>query len=85
MTRYVRTLSPLAEKLAAQKQAAMLAALFAQEIGLAPGNRWEPPIARNIEARYHELGDWEQVEGEFRFRLGIAEGWTMTDARKENR
>lgn len=56
-------------------RAALLAAAWAQQIGLQPGNYWEGPIARHILAEYQRLGGtpevWPAVEGIFSARLGL--------------
>lgn len=72
--REVRSLSPLAIKLGNEKQAAMLAAMLAQDIGLPPGNFWEPGIARNIAARLADGLTLREVEAELRHRLGVFSG-----------
>lgn len=60
---------------APEVRAALLAAAWAQRIGLQPGNYWEGPIARHILAEYHRLGGtpdlWPAVEGIFSARLGL--------------
>lgn len=52
-------------------RAALLAATFAQQIGIAVGNFWEPPIARSIHETYRECGEWATVERIWRERLGL--------------
>ncbi len=53
-------------------RAAALASTFAREIGLPPGNLWEPDISRGIAKRIRET-DLETAESEYRFRLGLCE------------
>lgn len=50
--------------------AAALSAMFAREIGLPPGNLWEPPTARHIanDLRRHSAA---QVEDFWRRQLGL--------------
>lgn len=56
-------------------RAAMLAALWAQQIGLPPGNLWEPAVARNVIAEWRRLGGdasaWGLTEALYRMRLGL--------------
>ena len=56
-------------------RAAMLAALWAQQIGLPAGNLWEPAIARNIIKEWRQLGAdasaWGLTEALYRIRLGL--------------
>lgn len=56
-------------------RAAMLAASWAQTIGLPPGNYWEPAIVRNVLSEWRRLGAdegaWAFVEAVYRIRLGI--------------
>lgn len=56
-------------------RAALLAALWAQRIGLPPGNLWEPAVARNVLAEWRRLGAdacaWGLVEALWRIRLGL--------------
>lgn len=56
-------------------RAAALAALWAQRIGLQPGNAWEPGIARAVLAEFHRLGGdanaWGLVEALYRIKLGL--------------
>jgi hypothetical protein len=56
-------------------RAALLAAGWAQKIGLRPGNLWEPAIARNLLREWRRLGAdahaWAAVEGIYTARLGI--------------
>lgn len=54
-------------------RAALLAARWAQEIGLRPGNLWEPAVARNILAEYQRTECWAFVEAMYRMRLGLLE------------
>lgn len=69
--RMVRTLSPFAQKVADEFHASLLAAKFAQQIGLAAGNMWEPGISRNILRDYHSTGDWASTEKHYRMALGL--------------
>lgn len=56
-------------------RATKLAALWAQRLGLPPNNQWQGPVARNILAKYHELGAdanaWGFVEALYRMQLGL--------------
>ena len=67
---------------------AMMAASFAQEIGLPAGYMWEPAIARNILKEYRICsrtgGDWQQIEAWFRMTLGLKGGdkyWQILEAK----
>ena len=51
--------------------ASLLAAKFAQEIGLPPGNMWEPPISRWIKNDLDQGVGFEYVEDYWRFRLNL--------------
>lgn len=51
---------------------AIMAAQFAQEIGLPAGNYWEPGIARKLAAEL-EIYTTESVEKHWRTRLGLAQ------------
>ena len=50
--------------------AAFLIAKFAQEIGLPPGNMWEPGMTRRAERMVAEMGR-EDTAKELRFSLGL--------------
>lgn len=58
-----------------EQRATALAALWAQRIGLPPGNAWEPVIARAVLAEFHRLGGdanaWGFVEARYRMKLGL--------------
>ena len=60
---------------APEVRATLLAARWAQKIGLPAGNYWEPAIARHVLSEYHRLGGtpdvWPAVEGIFSARLGL--------------
>ena len=53
--------------------AAIMAAQFARELGLPPGNLWEPPITRLIEKELFQrpLTPYAEVENAWRFQLGL--------------
>jgi hypothetical protein len=51
-------------------QAAILAAQFAREAGLPPGNKWEPPVTRHIAEELERL-PYREVENQWRQRLGL--------------
>ena len=50
--------------------ATFLVAKLAQEMGLSPGNMWEPPMARRAERMIAE-GGRENAAKELRFSLGL--------------
>lgn len=50
--------------------AALLAAKFAQELGLPTGNDWEPPVSRKILVDLRAATE-SQVEEAWRLRLGL--------------
>lgn len=50
---------------------AILAHSFAREIGLPPGNYWEPAVARAIAKQLTAGGELAVVEAAWRFRLGL--------------
>ena len=58
---------------------ALLAALFAQELGLPHGNMWEPGIAKNIQAYLDKGLTKAEVEQGYRIMLGL------TSTLKENK
>ena len=53
--------------------AACYAALFAQALGLPPGNLWEPPIARQIEADINRTRSPQIVFVTWQTRLGLTD------------
>ena len=66
-------------------RAAMLAAAWAQKIGLPAGNLWEPAIARHVLREYEQLGGtpdlWPAIEGIYSARLGINRATSGLDSR----
>lgn len=56
-------------------RATVLAATFAQEMGLPIGNLWEPGIVRNIMLELVRNGDtpeaWAAIESAYRIALGL--------------
>lgn len=56
-------------------RAALLAAQWAQQIGLPAGNLWEPAIARNVVKDWTALGAddnaWAFIKSLYSLRLGL--------------
>ena len=50
---------------------ALIAAAFAQELGLPAGNLWEPGITRNIEKYLNRGYTRDEIEDYYRLRLGL--------------
>ena len=67
-------------KTSSQIHAALLAAKWAQQIGLPAGNLWEPAIARSVLRDYHimaadgedDAAVWTLVETAYALQLGLS-------------
>lgn len=59
--------------------AAAMVAQFAREIGLRPGNLWEPTIVKKVTADLNLYPRW-RVEREWRIRLGLPTSTQRFDA-----
>lgn len=54
-----------------QLRATLLAAEWAQILGLPAGNLWEPAVARYILSQYQKYLSWGFVEAVVRIQLGL--------------
>lgn len=54
-----------------QVKASLLAARFAQAMGLKPGNLWEPPIARMMAFQLDRGQSYEWVVRNWEYQTGI--------------
>ena len=59
-------------QVAPEVNAATLAAMLAQEIGLPPGNMWEPGICRGILRDFNAGQPWRDIESSLRLSLGLS-------------